>query len=144
MQKIFIYIFLFCFMWTAVRCQSAQQVRRIEYTTLTRGFHKQVIITPDSVISITEGRGTQHDKTGRKLNSGEWEQLKQRLHGVKLTDMPTLESPTSKRAYDGARHSTINITDNQGQAWQHSFDDEDPHAKLKPLLEALLQIGKSQ
>ncbi|MBT1703350.1 hypothetical protein [Chryseosolibacter indicus] len=140
MKKLFNYCLLLLFIWTTVRCQSTDSITRIEYTTLTRGFQKQVRITPDSVVSITEGRGDVNGRIEHRITDSEWKTLRQKLEGVELDEIPALLSPTSKRAYDGARHSTLIITDDKGKTWQHSFDDEVPNDKLKPLLEALLSL----
>jgi hypothetical protein len=55
--------------------------------------------------------------------------------------MPDLPSPTSKRAFDGARHSTITIETTLGKSYTHSFDDKNPHPGLMELMEAIVQIA---
>jgi hypothetical protein len=39
-------------------------------------------------------------------------------------------------------HSTITITTKSGEQFTHSFDDDDPHEKLKPLMREILQWKK--
>jgi hypothetical protein len=62
------------------------------------------------------------------------------MKDLSLKDIDGLQSPTTNRAHDGATHSSIVITFDDGSSISHSFDDENPHPDLQPLLDAILQF----
>ncbi|HEY9008136.1 hypothetical protein [Ohtaekwangia sp.] len=115
---------------------------RINYTTLTRGYQKQITLSHDSVVLHVEGREENKD-VKRSLTPDEWNLLIKSLKNVKLEDIPNLPSPSMKRAYDGARHSTITLTTPDHKTFSHAFDNEDAHAKLLPLMQAILKIEEA-
>lgn len=140
--KTFIYLFSICIFCTVAQCQTAGAISKIEFTTLTRGYKKQVFISRDSVIEIVDGRQEENGVVKRKLNIEEWDALIKGLENVILKEIPTLQSPTAQRTFDGARHSSIRITDADGKAWEHSFDNENPHEKLKPFMDGIVKIKR--
>ncbi|HEY9047075.1 MAG TPA: hypothetical protein VIN08_14320 [Ohtaekwangia sp.] len=138
-------IFILCLLslcWMGVQCQSPKSVIRIDYTTLTRGYQKQIVLTHDSVTLHVEGREENKD-VKRALTKAEWTSLVSALKNVKLAEIPNLPSPSMKRAYDGARHSTITLTTKDQKTLAHAFDNEDAHAKLQPLMKAILKIEEA-
>jgi hypothetical protein len=130
------FLLLIC---SAGQCQSVN-IRKVEFTTLTRGYQKQVFISQDSVVEIVDGRQEDNKITKRSLSKSEWDSLVKAIQSVDLKEVPALQSPTSRRAFDGARHSSIRISDADGKQYEHSFDDESPHPNLKPLMDAILSI----
>lgn len=128
----------------AVSAQSSKEINRIEFNSGTRGYSEQIIITPDSIISIQQDFKMDQKprvKT-RACSAKEWSKLLECLKDVRLTEIETLESPTMKRAYDGASHGSIIITSSDKQTYSHGFDDEDPHKKLKPLMVEIKRYRK--
>ncbi|MFD1002018.1 hypothetical protein ACFQ21_22020 [Ohtaekwangia kribbensis] len=133
-------LLLLCMLALAeVRCQSPNAVKQVEYTTLTRGYQKHIIISPDSLTITVEGR-EENKSTARALSKDEWRRLMDCLKKVKLSEIPELKSPTMKRTYDGARHSTLTLITNETTSVTHSFDNEDANEKLLPLMKAILKI----
>jgi hypothetical protein len=122
-----------------VRCQAPNTVKQVEYTTLTRGYHKHITISPDSIAVTVEGR-EENKSFSRALSKDEWRMLMDCLKKVKLSEVPELKSPTSKRTYDGARHSTLTLITNGTTALTHSFDNEDANEKLLPLMKAVQKL----
>jgi hypothetical protein len=118
--------------------QQTSDVVKIEFTSLTRGYQETLVITRDSITYTKSGRGEAAiDQAGKLKNEEEWTALMNSLQKVTLSEIPGLKSPTEKRAYDGARHSTITITTKSNQAYSHTFDDEEPHQKLMALMKLL-------
>jgi hypothetical protein len=76
----------------------------------------------------------------RKLAAAEWEELIKGIARISLAEIPELQSPTSRRSFDGARHSTIEIYTREGKSYTHSFDDENPNEKLEPLMEIISRM----
>jgi hypothetical protein len=141
-MKRFVYILYFTFFSMAAQCQSGE-ITKIEFTTLTRGYQKQVFITSDSVIQITDGRAEDNNVVKRRLNSSDWNELMKVLEPVDLQELPSLQSPSSRRAFDGARHSSIKVVTKDGKEYEHAFDDEYPHQKLKNVMDVILKIEKT-
>jgi hypothetical protein len=124
---------------TAATCQSGN-ISKVEFTTATRGYQKEVFISRDSVIEIVDGRREENTIRKRALVESDWKLLEDALKNLKLESIPTLQSPTSRRTFDAARYSRIRITTRDAKQYEHAFDDEAPHADLKPLMDAILRI----
>jgi len=123
----------------ASRCQPSTDVSRIRFTSVTRGYHKEVNITKDSVHTLIQGRGG-NETFSRHLSAGEWDKLMGALKNITLQEISKLKSPTDKRAFDGARISSLEVQTSEGETLIHSFDDEQPHTTLKPLMDAVLEV----
>ena len=120
--------------------QKNSDVVKIEFTSLTRGYSNTLVFTKDSITQVVNERGIESNPRREKIKSTDWELLTASLSNVNLSEVADLKSPTMKRAYDGARHSTISITTSQGTVVAHSFDDEDPHEKLAPLMKTIAKL----
>jgi hypothetical protein len=132
---------LFLFASLDARCQAPATVQRIEFISLARGYEEHVVLTPDSLVKTIESRLDSHEPSyKRKLSKEEWAMLTESLKNVTLADIPGLQSPSMKRTYDGARHSSLNITTKDQTVLTHSFDDEDPNEKLMPLMKVIHHI----
>lgn len=125
-----------------VRCQAPNAVKQVEYTTLTRGYQKHIIISQDSIAVTVEGR-EENKSCKRALSKDEWRTLMDCLKKVKLSEIPELKSPTMKRTYDGARHSTLTLITNETTPLTHAFDNEEANEKLLPLMKAIQKIEGS-
>lgn len=145
-MKILPYIFLpiVIFAGCTGYSQKASEVVRIEFTSLSRGgYMNRIEITKDSLVhAITEGRGADPQTKRKRINSKDWELLIQSLNHVPLEELPNLPSPTMKRAYDGARHSTLSFTTSKEVVLSHSFDDEEPNEKLQQLMKVINELIK--
>ena len=120
--------------------QQSSDVIRVEFSSLARGYQELLVMTSDSIqYSKTEMRQQPVNKPGKMTNEA-WAEVIKSLQQVSLTEVPELESPSMKRTYDGARHSTITITTKSNQTYTHSFDDEDPHQKLKQLMKQIQKV----
>jgi hypothetical protein len=135
-------ILLLVITFQAVVAQKAEVISKVAFTSATRGYQKQVFITKDSVKIILDGRAG-NGITSRKLSGGEWNDLLKSLDDMKLARITELESPTSRRAFDGARQSTITIF-SENKSFSHSFDDENPHPELQPLMTCITKIIGSE
>jgi hypothetical protein len=138
MRGLVLIVLLFCFL---AGFGQSDNVERISFTSSTRGYEKQVFISKDSVVILLDGRAG--NKTiKRKLSDSEWDDLQKCVRQLNLSEIPTLQSPTSRRAFDGARHSTLTLRIN-GKEYSHTFDDEDPNAKLADLMKVITKIADS-
>jgi hypothetical protein len=128
-----------------VCAQSAEDITSITFTKQSRGFLDEVIISRDSVQGMFENHrvpeSSQQYASG--IDADGWSRLVLALQNVSLSDIDGLQSPTMNRAHDGAIHSSIVITLEDGSSVTHSFDDENPHPDLQPLLDEILQFRLS-
>lgn len=144
MKNYFVIIYLIL-LGCASRAQNNNLISRIEYSSLSRGgYHEQIMITPDSIrITKKEDRTEEGEKAyTRKLNAQEWTLLQQSLSHISMAEISELKSPTMKRSFDGARHSSIVVTASNGTSAQHAFDDENPHQKLTMLMKHIRTTAK--
>lgn len=149
-SKVILYGVILTFFCLAGKCQdktinTSQNentvVVKIEFITLTRGYQKQVFISPDSLVKITDGRQKNHEVVKAGFDEGRWKELVSSLNNIPLQEIPDLPSPTSKRAFDGAMHSSITIHTKGGESYIHAFDDQNPHKKLQPLMALIKKIA---
>lgn len=122
--------------------QHAENITAISFTKQSRGFLDEVVISRDSVHGATENHRMPENAQNYASSIGEdeWAKLMIALRDVSLEDIDGLQSPTMNRAHDGALHSSIVITFEDGTSISHSFDDENPHPDLQPLLDAILEF----
>lgn len=137
------FIFLLLLTACSLKAQRTSNIRQIQFTKTGRGYQELVRITPDSVISKIENfRAEDKSKqTSRKLDAKEWATLIKTLDDVDLKEISTLPSPTEKRAYDGALGGSLQVTTAQNETFGHSFDNEEPHTKLLPLMKAVRALA---
>ncbi len=110
-----------------------------EYSAITRGSFKKVIVKQDSIISAT-GRDMQ-GATAKKLSSADWNTLLAMLKKINLQNLPNVEVPSKKHQFDGALGATLQII-TQGTAYQTpTFDHGNPPAEVKDLTDKILALS---
>jgi hypothetical protein len=132
---------VFVFLLNCAYSQTSSYITRIEFNSGSRTFRQQIIITSDSIVSVKEDFRINLKpvvKSG-KATPAEWKNILQCLKDVALEEIPSLKSPSDKRTYDGASHGSIIITTRDRRSFTHDFDDENPHAKLQPLMKQILK-----
>jgi hypothetical protein len=137
-----IFVFIFLTSLSLASCIAQQGITKIEYNSGTRTYREQVIITPDSLVSVKENFRTDSGPvvSKRSLSDPEWKKLLQALGSTRPEDLPALESPSDKRTYDAAAHTSIRITTADSKSFSHGFDDTKPNEKLKPLMNGILSL----
>lgn len=119
-------------------------VVKVEFSSISRGYQEIVVFTPDSVRGEKPEPGDRTKKTSfeQPIRKQDWKHITQLATSLPRTEFEKLQSPTNKRAFDGARHSTITITLDSGETYHHLFDDENPNEKLQPLMTCIAQLRK--
>ena len=144
----FVLLFHFVFL-TSFSCEQMQledEIELIGYSSLgMSGAAENIQITRDSIVLTYEMRrsGEPPQVFSRKINRGEWNALIQSLASLDWNEIASLESPTNKRAYDGAFHSQLMIRTSQQEYSSQFFDDENPHEKLLPLMKAVRSLANT-
>ena len=119
--------------------QNSEHIMRIEFSTLTRGYQELVTFTSDSVKFSRTQAGKPKIAEAHVIKKNDWQELLKVVQKITLSEIPELKSPTMKRSFDGARHSTITIITDSNQTYIHSFDDENPHEKLQALMKVIIK-----
>jgi hypothetical protein len=122
-------------------------VTQIELTKQSRGYQEAIRITADSIFVVAEDlkNGKPAIQYSHAIADGDWTKLVSSIGSLKLKDIPSLSSPTMKRASDAAMHSTLTITTNDGNSYAHGYDDENPHESLQQLRKSVREVsGKKE
>jgi len=122
--------------------QRLEDIASIVFTKQNRSYLDEVVISRDSVHGAIENHKSPEVSRhySADIDHDDWAKLLFALRDVPIEDIDGLQSPTMNRAHDGAIHSSILITFKDGSSISHSFDDENPHPDLKPLLDAILEF----
>lgn len=134
--------FVFVLVSAQTTAQSLEDITSIVFTKQNRGYLDEVRISRDSVHGAVENHKIPEESKhySAVIDDDDWAELLLALSDVSLHDVDGLQSPTMNRAHDGAIHSSIVITFENGNSISHSFDDENPHPDLKPLLDAIIEF----
>lgn len=137
-------VLLLLFFYMPLSMAQTGDISRIEFSTTTRGYHKEVTVTSKTTVIKIEDRRQEGSKAPREKKTGkkEWRRLLASLGDVSLPELPLLKSPTQARVSDGARSSSLSITTTDGVIWSHEFDNETPHEKLQKLMAAIQLLEK--
>jgi hypothetical protein len=120
------------------------EVQRIEFTSTTRGYQEQLVLNSDSIVFIYTSNVDRKEKREAKANhKQEWKRILQTVDNLEWTAFDALPSPTNKRAFDGAKHSSIIITTRNDGTHNHTFDDENPNGKLSNLMKCIQKHKKA-
>ena len=119
--------------------QNGEKVK-ISYQAISRGFFKQLTFE-DAKMTYSEDRDLKTIDTF-KISKNEWKQILDLTSKLNLEELENLVSPTDKRLYDGAAHTTITI-DLEGKSFNSSsFDEGHPPSKIEALVNKMLTISE--
>lgn len=124
--------------------QNVNDIEKITFKTSKRnGEVKKLEFSPKRVVlTIENNKEGERSNQSRKLSKRKFKRILRNLEKVELTSIPSLQSPTNKRAFDGADHSIISISLKDNHVYKHRFDDLNPHISLKALLDSMLGHSK--
>jgi hypothetical protein len=117
-----------------------QENTSISYEETTRGFYERVWITKDS-ITVTNDRN-HNEKINVSTPGAAWNELMAILNTVNISELPNLEAPTTLRHHDGARFTTLSVTQNQLETSTASFDHGHPPKAIETLVNKVLSMRK--
>ncbi len=143
---LFLWAAVITFAASTVQIPTQQPIEMIQFSSGGMSGHfEEIKITSDSITIIHGQRRTGVlEKVSRQpLPPAQWNMLMDHVRKIDLHAIETLESPTMARAYDGAKHSEIVIHTSEQEAVRHSFDDENPHAQLQPLMTTIRKLADS-
>ena len=132
---------LLFFMYSLIALASTVQdpaadFKSVSFESMTRGGNRLIQVTADSVVLVKE-----RQKRTFKTDKGDWQKIVKVLGSIKLNEIEKYPAPTSKRSYDGAWHSTLQVLDSNDKLYSsNSFDDEVAPKELSPLMKGLKDI----
>lgn len=137
LQKTFVTVCFSSLLLSFTVAQDQSDIVKITFQTATRGYQGNIMFTSDSIVR-QEASGTIQPKIKRISNtSQQWKSMLSLLENLDVTNIGSLQSTSKKRAVDAAHHSSIIITTVTGNSYQHNFDNEQPHPKLKSLMQQI-------
>lgn len=111
----------------------------IEYSAMTRGSNKKVVVKHDTV--ATEEFGRKKTSQVTVITKEDWKMLMNELEKVNLDDMENLKAPTDKRLYDGALIATLTVIYKDKTYRSNSFDHGHPPAEIAPVVNKVLALS---
>jgi hypothetical protein len=136
-MKIFSLLLLIAVIGTGCSSQkkSDMTTTKIEYSAMSRGFHKKITVQNQTVWVETE-RGAAAVES--KIDAAKWEQIVTEFEKVNLETLSTLKAPTEKRFYDGAAIGNLKIIENQKSYETPGFDNGFPPKEIEKLVNLLV------
>ncbi len=113
----------------------------IEYTALSRGYYRTIIVKDEAVVVTTQRKG---EPTTTKLPQDDLKAIADMVKDIDLEGIPDLKAPTEARFYDGAPIANLKITKNGEVYESQAFDHGQPPAQLKKLVEKLLSYAPQE
>ncbi|MXN91429.1 hypothetical protein GR160_09325 [Flavobacterium sp. Sd200] len=111
-----------------------------EYTALTRGAYKKVIVSSYNIVTIKDRDNK--DAVSRKLTADEWKTLYDAYKTIKDPGtLSSIEAPSVKHQYDGALVAMVTITVDDVIYQTNTFDHGNPPAEVKPLVDAIIKFS---
>jgi len=112
----------------------------IEYSILSRGTYKQIIVN-NKTVSKTNKRGGK--LTESKYNEANWTKIMNILKTIDVENISSLEAPSKKFLFDGAPIANLKITYNDTIYETKPFDHGNPHKTIKLLIKEILSISEN-
>ncbi len=113
-----------------------QEVNSIEYTAMSRGFYKEVVVNNET-ISIKSDINS--EPIVRSCTKEFWNDVRQIISNIDVKSMNSLEAPTQKRMHDGAAHANLKITIGGKTYETQGFDHGYPPKEIKSLCDSILE-----
>lgn len=113
---------------------------KLTYHAISRGFFKTIGFE-DSKLIYSEDPNLKSIDTF-DISKKEWLEITETLNKINLNVLETLKSPTEKRLYDGAAHTTITVVSTRKTYTSSSFDEGHPPAEIEELINKMLTISE--
>jgi len=110
-----------------------------EYSAMTRGSFKKVIVKQDTIVTVTDR--AMKTATSKALSTADWNSLVSASRKVKVESLETLEVPSKKHQFDGALAANLQIIKGGTTYQSATFDDGNPPAEIKELVEKIITLS---
>lgn len=116
-----------------------QKIEQIRLTERTRGFSRNIVITPSSKES-----NINEEITNTKISPAEWQAVSRLAQTIDLSKISDLKSPTTGRYSDQAMISSISITSGGKEYISSNFDSGRPPKELEALYKVINGSKKTE
>ncbi|UKN01120.1 hypothetical protein K6119_15430 [Paracrocinitomix mangrovi] len=116
-----------------------KDLEKVEYSTSTMMGRTVLSVSKDSVVVNFNGRGNP-THFSRATKDGEWDGVLSSLSKVEFDQVGDLTAPSNKRATDAAAHASFIFITKDSTIRSASFDDNNPHEMLIPLMKEINKI----
>lgn len=124
---------------TAQGAKKAADDVSFEYSAMTRGVYKKVIVKQDTIITITDR--AMKNVASKPVSTADWKTLMALYKKVKPEKLETLVPPSKKHQFDGALAANLKII-TKGNTYQSStFDHGNPPAEIKELTDKIIALS---
>lgn len=113
----------------------------IEYTAMSRGFYKEIIVN-NSTIAIKNSRNA--EASVQSCSKEVWDEMLSKLKSMDVDNLSKLEAPTQKRFSDGTAIGKLTIKYNDSTYQSSEFDHGYPPEEIKFLCDKLLEISDTK
>lgn len=144
MKTVLIFLSMILMAFSCENVQLENEITMIEFSSGgMSGYNERIQITSEKVLVTIEQMRSHEDAVTyqQAITREEWSQLINNIENIDFSEIENLESPTMKRAYDGAMHSEITVTTISKKYVSPSFDDDNPHEKLQPLTNSIRALA---
>lgn len=107
----------------------------IEYKENSRGYHKLIKITSETVYGKFKHDGEFETKPCDKAL---WANLMKEIEAINLNEIPELEAPSKTHTYDAKPMARLKITKQDKTYSTVTFDAGNPHIKLASIIDHIL------
>ena len=134
MKKISKYLAVFVLLITVscVAQKTSQEIEEVVFNAHTRGSSENI-----TVVNYNVYHKTQKDSKTHFINKDKREAMEAIINKIDVAKIADLKAPSNKRMFDGALHATVTIKIGDKTYVSSSFDDNNPPAELKPLVDLL-------
>jgi heat shock protein HslJ len=111
-----------------------------EYSALSRGSYKNIIIDKNTVKVLNQRNAKPHTKP---CIDKQWDVLLNLVKKIDLENISDLEAPSAKRLYDGAPIGNLTISYNGNIYKSSSFDHGNPPTEIASIVKEILSISEN-
>ena len=112
-------------------------IKEVVFNAHTRGNSETITLVNNNVFYKT-----QKDSKTFFINKAQREELETLVSKIDLKGIADLKAPSGKRLFDGAMHAAVTLKVADKTYVSASFDDDNPPAELKPLVDLLRGFTK--
>ena len=125
---------------TASSLQKESEGLVFEYTAMTRGTYKNVVVTPYQI--TTSQDADKKNSVTKQLVAEEWKKLYEAYKSIKdVKTIGDIQAPTKKHQYDGALAASLTIKMANQVYSSPTFDHGNPPAEIKALTDEIVTLS---
>jgi len=113
-----------------------------EYTAVTRGSYKKVVVTSDSIVTIKD-HGMK-DVVTKTIGKSDWNLLVTASDKINLDGLATVKAPSTKHQFDGALAANLKVIKDGKEYNSTTFDHGNPPSEIAAIVTKIIAISDLQ